>query len=121
MFGYSQKELVGKNVASIVPEPMASMHQRFLTKYMETGDKHFLGTTRTVLGMKKGGDIIPIVQTTTSMENSFAGLFQVIHRLLDATTSVKKYLPRLCRRMRISSFLPAIPWWPLLPALRVYK
>ena len=77
MFGYSQKELVGQNVATIVPEPMATMHQRFLTKYMETGDTHFLGTTRTVLAVKQGGDIIPIVQTTTSMENSFAGLFQV--------------------------------------------
>ena len=79
MLGYTQKDLVGQNIAVIVPEPIASLHQGFLDRYMETGDTHFLGTTRTVLAVRKGGDIIPVVQTTTGMENSFAALMQVRH------------------------------------------
>ena len=77
MLGYTQKDLVGKNVAVIVPEPIASLHQGFLNRYMETGETHFMGTTRTTLAVRKGGDIVPIIQTTTSMENSFAALMQV--------------------------------------------
>ena len=87
MLGYSQKELIGRNIAVMVPEPIASMHQRFLDKYMETGDTAMLGTTRTVLAVRKGGDLIPVIQTTTNMENSFAGLLQVRVSWLDFAPS----------------------------------
>ncbi len=37
MFGYSALELRGTNVSAIIPEPFASAHNGYITKYMQTG------------------------------------------------------------------------------------
>ena len=142
MFGYSQKELVGQNVATIVPEPMASMHQRFLTKYMETGDTFILASTRMVLAVRQGGDIVPMVQNHhqhgkqlcwalpgMTFPSAFTPVLVLSAFLPPPPSSSSLLLPpppsssllRPLQPMRVSSFLPAIPWWPLLPALRVCK
>ena len=37
MFGYSKREMIGKNISMIVPYPMAVMHDTYLTNYIATG------------------------------------------------------------------------------------
>jgi PAS domain-containing protein len=37
MFGYAESELLGKNVAMLMPEPWASQHDDYVRRYQETG------------------------------------------------------------------------------------
>jgi PAS fold len=37
MFGYNRRDLIGKNIDVLVPEPMSSAHHSYMTKYIQTG------------------------------------------------------------------------------------
>ena len=37
LFGYSKRDMLNKNVAIIVPQPMSSMHDKYLQTFVETG------------------------------------------------------------------------------------
>ena len=37
MFGYNKRDLVGKNVSVIVPQPMSSVHDKYLQAFVESG------------------------------------------------------------------------------------
>lgn len=38
-FGYSEQEVIGRPMNILLPEPIASMHDMFLQKYLETGEE----------------------------------------------------------------------------------
>ena len=37
MFGYSKRDLVGKNISTIVPFPMANVHNEYILRFVSTG------------------------------------------------------------------------------------
>ncbi len=60
MFGYSEDELIGKNVHILMPEPERSMHDGFLSRYLETGKARIIGIGREVTGLRKNGETFPM-------------------------------------------------------------
>ena len=44
-FGYTRRELVGKNLATILPEPLSLSHQLYLEKYVQTGVEKVVNTS----------------------------------------------------------------------------
>ncbi len=37
MFGYNRRDLLGLNIDVLVPQPLATVHQYFMLKYIESG------------------------------------------------------------------------------------
>jgi hypothetical protein len=37
MFGYAKREIVGRNVSAVVPEPMAGAHDMYMRNYISSG------------------------------------------------------------------------------------
>jgi PAS domain S-box-containing protein len=37
LFGHTRRGMLGNNINMIIPEPLSSMHQKYLEKYIETG------------------------------------------------------------------------------------
>jgi PAS domain S-box-containing protein len=37
MFGYARRDLIGRNINTLVPEPMSTVHQQYMLKYITTG------------------------------------------------------------------------------------
>ncbi len=55
LFGFAAQEVVGQNVAMLMPEPFRLEHDGYLQKYLTTGIKRVIGQVREVTGQRKDG------------------------------------------------------------------
>jgi len=55
MFGYEENELVGQNVNILMPPPYCDEHENYLMRYVETGEKHIIGSGRELIHLRKDG------------------------------------------------------------------
>lgn len=76
LFGYSRREVLGKNIAHLIPEPIASVHQRFLDTFAHTGHEKILGRSRLLFGLHRSGHIFPLSMNIRASEADFAAVFE---------------------------------------------
>ena len=60
IFGYSAKEVIGKNISMLMPQPYQSEHDGYLQSYQETGDAKIIGLKREVWGLRKDRSVFPM-------------------------------------------------------------
>lgn len=60
MFGYSEAELLGKNVGVLMPEPHRSRHDAYVQHHLETGERKIIGIGRAVNGLRRDGHVFPV-------------------------------------------------------------
>jgi PAS domain S-box-containing protein len=60
MFGYSARELFGRNINMLMPEPYRSQHDTYIAKYLTTGRRQIIGIGREVAGLRKDGRTFPM-------------------------------------------------------------
>ena len=59
IFGYSAREVTGRNVNVLMPEPDAGRHDGYMRRYLDGGDPHIIGIGRLVWGRRKAGEYSP--------------------------------------------------------------
>ena len=60
MFGYSEQEMIGKNVSQLMPEPDRSKHDGYIDHHLKTGERKIIGIGRAVNGQRRDGSLIPV-------------------------------------------------------------
>lgn len=60
IFGYSADEVLGHNVSMLMPEPFASEHDHYISRYVSTHQPKVLGFGRELTGRRKDGSLVPI-------------------------------------------------------------
>lgn len=68
LFGFSRKDVVGKNVSLLMPESDASQHSSYLAAYERTGKATVMGKGRQVTGQSKSGELMPIHLSVTRLQ-----------------------------------------------------
>lgn len=60
MFGYRADEVIGRNVACLMPKPDHDRHDRYISDYQRTGNRRIIGIGRETWGMRRDGSQFPI-------------------------------------------------------------
>ena len=60
MFGYSAEEMVGQNVAMLLPEPYSGEHDQQMQLFKHSGSNYLIGKPREILGKRQDGTVFPI-------------------------------------------------------------
>jgi PAS domain S-box-containing protein len=68
VFQWTPQELVGQDIAVLMPEPHRSNHGSYLARFMQTGETSILGSTRPFDAVRKDGTALPIDLSVSQVE-----------------------------------------------------
>lgn len=60
LFGYDERELLGRNVAMLMPEPYRSAHDGYIRDYLRTGHSTVMGVGREAEALRRDGTAFPV-------------------------------------------------------------
>ena len=91
LFGYRQEEVAGRNVTVLMPSPYREEHDRYLSRYLETGHAKIIGIGREVTGLRRDGTTFPLHLSVGEMmvgsERKFTG---IVHDLTERTKLIQQ-------------------------------
>ena len=91
LFGYSADEVLGRNVACLMPDKYAAHHDGYMHNYHHSGHAKVIGIGRDVEGLRKNGTQFPmhlsVGRTDTSIGRLYVG---ICHDLSDYKQALHK-------------------------------
>lgn len=60
LFGHAEADVLGRNISLLMPQPDRDAHDDYLARYLDTGERRIIGTTRRVFGLRLDGSVFPL-------------------------------------------------------------
>ena len=68
ILGYTQSDVIGRNVSILMPEPDRRQHDSYISAYLATGEAKIIGIGRELQARHKSGKLVPMHLTVTEVE-----------------------------------------------------
>ena len=75
LFGYEVEELLNKNIKQLMPSPHREEHDNYIKKYLETGVRNIIGSSRQLVGQRKDGSQFPLYLSVGEIQLDHTHLF----------------------------------------------
>lgn len=99
LFGYEQSEVIGHNIAMLMPPPDRQQHDEYINRYQRTGHAHIIGIGREVQGLRKDGSRFPfrlgVSEVKYSGRKIYTGFIHDLSREKEAEDRLKEYAGHL--------------------------
>lgn len=100
LFGYLSKEVVGKNVKILMPEPYRAEHDDYIDHYLETGERKIIGIGREVTGRRKDGSTFPMYLAVSEVKLPNQHIFTGIVRDISEQRRLEQEVLRISEHER---------------------
>jgi PAS domain S-box-containing protein len=78
LFGYAERDVIGRNVKTLMPSPYQEEHDTYLARYLATGLRKIIGAGREVTGLRRDRTTFPLHLSVGEMningEQKFTGI-----------------------------------------------
>lgn len=95
LFGYAEAEVLGRDVALLMPPADKSTHHAHIARYMASGDRHIIGTTRRVFGQRRDGTTFPLELAVGEAAGGGQRMFTGFMRDLSAKEETEAHMASL--------------------------
>ena len=99
MFGFATDDLIGRNVAELMPEPHRSDHDRYIADYLRTGEAKIIGVGREVEAQRADGTRFPIQLAVSEVKTVDGAFFTGIIRDLTEWKASQRLLAEANERL----------------------
>jgi PAS domain S-box-containing protein len=100
LFGYREEEIAGKNVSMLMPSPYREMHDAYLARYRDTGERRIIGSGRQVIGRRKDGSVFPMDLAVAEMRVGDKRMFTGIVRDISERKHAEQQQARMLQEIR---------------------
>ena len=94
LFGYTEQEVLGRNVDMLMPSPYHEEHDSYLSRYLATGRAKIIGIGREVMGRRKDGNTFPlhlsVGQITIGGQRKFTGILHDLSGRVEMETTLRE-------------------------------
>jgi two-component system sensor kinase FixL len=107
LFGHKASAVIGKNVSMLMPSPYREEHDRYISRYLATGEKRIIGIDRVVTGQRKDGSTFPMKLEVGEMGSGsgryFTGFIRDLTERQETEHQLKELETELARLSRLTA------------------
>ncbi len=106
MFGRDAKDVIGRPINALMPDPHSTRHDDYLARYLNHGDPRIIGIGRDVDALNADGDLVPIHLAVSEYwlggERRFLGVLRDLTSQRQAEEAERETRARLAHAGRVS-------------------
>jgi two-component system sensor kinase FixL len=107
LFGHAEAEVLGRNVAMLMPSPYRQRHDGYIARYKSTGERRIIGIGRIVVGLRRDGSEFPmelsVGEASSEGHRIFTGFIRDLTDQQRAELRVKELQSELIQVSRVSA------------------